>query len=106
MSFHCVVSFQDLDFSELLSFDPSDLESASSSSTTAPATDKLLRLEALLDRPVDAVVRDCSAVADVLRDLEDLVPAGYFFRLYAVDQLAFMRPVMEGARHRITLRGS
>ena len=34
------------------------------------------------------------------------MPVGYFFRLYAAGQLAFMRPVVEGARHRITLRGS
>ena len=91
---------------ELLSFDPSELGPAPSPPTTAPATDKLLRLKALLDRPVDVVVQDCSEVADVLQDLEDLVPAGHFFRLYAAGQLAFMRPVVEGDRRRITLRGS
>jgi len=70
------------------------------------AFDKLKRLEALLDRPVDAVVQDCSDVAEALQDLEGLVPPDRSIQLHAAGQLVFMRPVVEGARRRINLRGT
>ena len=55
---------------------------------------------------MDVVVQDCSEVAGILQDLEAVMPAGYFFRLYAAGHLAFMRPAVEGARRRINLRSS
>ena len=51
-------------------------------------------------------MQDYSEVAGILQDLEDVMPAGYFFRLYAAGQLAFMCPAVEGARRRINLRSS
>ena len=102
---HLTLAFQDPDVLELLSFDPSELGPASPPPKAASAKDNLLRLKALLEGPVDAVVQNCSEVAGALRDLEGLMPVHLLVRLHVAGQLSSMRPLVEGARQRMALRG-
>jgi hypothetical protein len=104
-------SFQSLNLSELLAFDPASIGSATLEADD-PQPDstsiarQLLRMKDLLSGSTDALVQDSSAVQQILDEVNSRLPVGLQVKLLPVGQLPSFRVKVAEARHRIEIHRS
>jgi hypothetical protein len=104
-------SFQSLNLSELLAFDPASIGSAileadDPQPDSTSIANQLLCMKDLLSGLIDALVQDSSVVKRILDEVNSQLPVGLQVKLLPVGHLPSFRVKVAEARHRIETRRS
>jgi hypothetical protein len=104
-------SFQNLDLSELLAFDPASigstiLEADDSSSGPTSAADQLLRVKDLLSGPISTLIQDSSAIKQILDEVNSQLPVSLQVKILPAGYLSSFQAKVAEARRRIETRRS
>jgi len=103
-------AFQGFNLSELLSFDPASVGSATLEVDDQPQpntiTSQLQRIKDLLSAPIETLVQDSDAVKRILEEIEPQLPEALQLKLWPAGHLPFFRAKVKSARRRIDTRRS